>query len=77
LVVTGYKSAEASFQRRLRQVTTNRARFYADQRTLMSEDEAVGAQIKPDTVSVSDPVKLFPTCRVDKSLRMSCKPNLK
>ena len=30
--------------------------------------KAVGAQIKPGTVSVSDPVKLFPARRVDKSL---------
>jgi hypothetical protein len=43
----------------------------------MSEDEAVCAQIKPDTVSVSDPVKLFPACRVDESLSVFRKPSLK
>jgi hypothetical protein len=77
LVITGNTSAEASFQCRLRKVATNRARFYVAQRTPISEDDAVCAQIKPDTVSASDPVKLFPTCRVDKSLGMFCKPNLK
>ena len=75
-VVTGYKSAEASFQRRLRQLTIDRARFDVDQRTPMSEDEAVCAQIKPNTVSVHDLVKLFPTCRLDESLGVSLKPCL-
>jgi hypothetical protein len=75
-VVTGYKSAEASFQRHLGQLAIDRARFDVDQRTPMSEYKAVCAQIKPDTVSVRDPVKLFPTCRVNESLSMSLKPCL-
>jgi hypothetical protein len=61
LVLSGNKSAEASFQRRLRQLAINRARLDVDERAPMSKDKAVCAQIKPDTVSVSDPVKLFPT----------------
>src|SRR5271165_3864089 len=76
LVLTGYESAEASFQRCLRQLAINRARFHANQRPAIRKDEAVGAQIKPDTVSVSDPVKLLPTCRVNESLGMSLKPCL-
>ena len=47
-----------------------------DQRTPIRKDEAVCAQIKPDTVSVSDPVKLLPTYRVNESLGMSLKPRL-
>ena len=76
LILSGNKSAEASFQRRLARWRSNRARFDMDERTPMSKDKAVCAQIKPHAVSVSDPVKLFPTCRVDKSLGMSLKPNL-
>ena len=76
-VVTGYKSAEASFQRRLRQLAIDRTRFDVDQRTPMSEDEAICAQIKPNTVSIRDSVKLLPTRRVDESLGVSLKPKLK
>jgi hypothetical protein len=76
-VFTGYEGAEASFQRRLRQLAIDRTRFDVDQRTPMSEDKAVCAQIKPDTVSVRDTVKLLPTGRVDESLSMSLKPGLK
>ena len=68
LVLTGYKSAEASFQRRLRETAINRARFHANQRPAIRKDEAVCAQIKPDTVSLSDPVKLFPTRRVAEAI---------
>jgi hypothetical protein len=77
LVLTGYESADASFQRRLRQLAIDRTRFDVDQRTPMSKDEAICAQIKPDTVSVRDPVKLLPTCRIDESLGVSCEPSLK
>src|ERR1700732_1035484 len=75
-VVTGYKSAKASFQRRLRQLAIDRTRFDVDQRTPMSEDEAICAQIKPNTVSIRDSVKLLPTRRVDESLGVSLKPCL-
>ena len=60
LIFTGYESAEASFQCCLRETAINRARFDTYQRAPMSKDKAVCAKIKPDTVSVSDPVKLFP-----------------
>ena len=76
LVFGGNENAKASFQRRLRQLAIDRTRFAVDQRTPMSEDEAVCAQIKPDTVSVRDPVKLLPTCRINESLGMSLKPCL-
>jgi hypothetical protein len=42
----------------------------------MSEDEAICAQIKPNTVSIRDSVKLLPTRRVDESLGVSLKPCL-
>ena len=42
----------------------------------MSKDKAVCAQIKPHAVSVGNPVKLLPRCRVDKSLGMPLKPGL-
>ena len=64
-------------ERRLRETAINRARFDTDQRAPMSKDKAVCAKIKPDTVSVSDPVKLFPTRRIDESLSVSLKPCLK
>ena len=76
LVVSGHKSAEPRFQRRLRETAINRARFDVNQRPAIRKDKAVCAQIKPDTVSVSDPVKLLPTCRVNESLGMSLKPCL-
>jgi hypothetical protein len=76
LVVSGHKSAEPRFQRRLREPAINRTRFDVDQRAAIRKDEAVCAQIKSDTVSVSDPVKLLPTCRVNESLGMSLKPCL-
>src|SRR5260370_42040161 len=76
LVLTGHKSAEPRFQRRLRETAINRARFHVNQRPAICKDEAVCAQIQPDTVSVGDPVKLFPTSRLNKSLGMSLKPCL-
>ena len=42
----------------------------------MSKDKAVCAKIKPYTVSVSDPVKLFPTRRIDEFLRVLLEPCL-
>ena len=54
----------------------DRTRFDVDQRTPMSEDEAICAQIKPNTVSIRDSVKLLPTRRVDESLGVSLKPCL-
>ena len=41
LVLTGYESADATFQRRLRQLAIDRTRFDVDQRTPMSKDEAI------------------------------------
>jgi hypothetical protein len=71
LVITDHKSAEASFQRRFPETAINRARFDADQRPAIRKDKAVCAQLQPDTMSVGDPVKLFPTCRVSESLGVS------
>src|ERR1700732_1034825 len=76
LVVSGHKSAEPRFQRRLRETPINRARFHANQRPAIRKDKAVCAQIKPDTVRVRDPVKLFPTRRINESLGVSLKPGL-
>jgi hypothetical protein len=76
LVLGGNESAKASFQRRLPETAINRARFDTDERALMSKDKAVCAQLQPDTVSVRDPVKLLPTCRVNESLGVSLKPCL-
>src|SRR5271166_4924073 len=75
-IVSGHKSAQPRFQRRLRETAINRARFHVNQRPTIRKDKAVCAQIKPDTVSVRDPVKLLPTCRVNESLSMSMKPCL-
>jgi hypothetical protein len=47
-----------------------------DPRLQIRKDEAVGAQLKPDTVSVGDPVKFLPVGGVDKSLGMSLQPGL-
>jgi hypothetical protein len=60
LVLGGNENAKASFQRRLRQLAIDRTRFDVDQRTPMSEDEAICAQIKPNTVSIRDSVKTPP-----------------
>src|SRR5271166_95264 len=76
LVVSGHKSAEPRFQRRLRETAINRARFDVYQRPAIRDRKSVCAQIKPDTVSVRDPVKLLPTCRVNESLGMPLKPCL-
>src|SRR5271157_5077657 len=76
LVVSGHKSAQPRFQRRLRETAINRARFHVDQRPAIRKDKAVCAQIQPDTVRVSNPVKLLPTRRVNESLSMSLKPCL-
>src|ERR1700680_5319109 len=76
LVVSGHKGAEPRFQRRLRETAINRARFDVNQRPAIRKDKAVCAQIKPDTVSVSNPVKLFPTRRINESLGVSLKPCL-
>jgi hypothetical protein len=59
LVVSGHKSAQARFQRRLRETAINRTRFHVNQRPAIRKDKADCAQINPDTVSVSDPVKLL------------------
>src|SRR5208283_5183554 len=76
LIVSGHKSAEPRFQRRLRETPINRARFHVNQRPTIRKDKAVCAQIQPDTVSVSDPVKLLPSRRVNEALGMSLKPCL-
>src|SRR5260370_35168302 len=76
LVLTGHKSAEPRFQRRLCETAINRARFHVNQRPTIRKDKAVFAQIKPDTVSVSNPRKLLPTWRGNESLGMSLKPCL-
>ena len=60
--ITGHKSAETSLERRVSQLAINRARFDTDERASMSKDEAVCAQIDPDTVSITNAVKLLPTC---------------
>src|ERR1700680_504131 len=71
LVLTGHKSAEPRFQRRFCETAINRARFHVSQRPTIRKDKAVCAQIQPDTVGVSNPVKLFPTRRVNESLGVS------
>src|SRR5271166_4574508 len=76
LVVSGHKSAEPRFQRRLRETPINRARFHVNQRPAIRKAKAVCAQIKPDTVSVRVPVNLHPACRVNEALGMSLKPCL-
>ena len=71
LVLTGDKSAKARFDRRLRETAINRTGFDVNQRPPIRKDEAVCAPVKPDTVSVRNPVKLLPTRRIKESLSVS------
>lgn len=74
LILTGNKSAKPRFERCLPETAINRARFDVNQRPTIRKDEPVRSEIKPDTMSISDPMKLFPRRRVDKSLSMPLKP---
>jgi hypothetical protein len=76
LILSGNKSTEASFQRRLREMATNRARFDTYERAPVSKNKAVCAQSKPHAVSVGNPVKFLPRCRVNESLGVPLKPDL-
>jgi hypothetical protein len=56
-VTTGDKRAKASFERRLCQLAIDRAGFNVNLRARVSKDEAVCAQLQPQTVSTGDLVK--------------------
>ena len=56
-VTTGDKRAKASFERRLCQLAIDLAGFNVNLRARVSKDEAVCAQLQPQTVSTGDLVK--------------------